>query len=51
MQALEALHAGEFLDGITVLLDEAAQALLTLTGERVSEAVVNDVFARFCVGK
>lgn len=51
LQALEALHAGEFLDGITVLLDEAAQALLTLTGERVSEAVVNDVFARFCVGK
>ena len=39
------------LDAVTVLLEEAADALLTLTGERVSEAVVNDVFARFCVGK
>jgi len=36
---------------VTVLLEEAADALLTLTGERVSDAVVNDVFSRFCVGK
>ena len=49
--ALEALDAGELLDAVTVLLEEAANALLTLTGERVSEAVVNDVFSRFCVGK
>ena len=45
------LQAQEALDAVTVLLEEAADALLTLTGERVSEAVVNDVFARFCVGK
>ena len=51
LQAQEALEAGEMLDAVTVLLEEAADALLTLTGERVSEAVVNDVFARFCVGK
>ncbi|WP_303023107.1 tRNA uridine-5-carboxymethylaminomethyl(34) synthesis GTPase MnmE [uncultured Ruminococcus sp.] len=51
LQAQEALKAGEMLDAVTVLLEEAADALLTLTGERVSEAVVNDVFARFCVGK
>ena len=49
--ALEALDAGELLDAVTVLLEEAANALLTLTGERVSEVVVNDVFSRFCVGK
>lgn len=49
--ALEALEAGEMLDAVTVLLEEAADALLTLTGERVSEAVVQDVFSRFCVGK
>ena len=41
----------DFLDAVTVLLEEAADALLTLTGERVSDAVVNDVFSRFCVGK
>ncbi|MBQ8687115.1 MAG: tRNA uridine-5-carboxymethylaminomethyl(34) synthesis GTPase MnmE [Ruminococcus sp.] len=50
-QAIEALDAGEFLDGITVLLDEAADHLMHLTGERVSEKVVEDVFSRFCVGK
>lgn len=49
--ALRALRDGELLDAVTVLLEEAADALLTLTGERVSEAVVNDVFSRFCVGK
>lgn len=49
--ALQALEAGELLDGVTVLLEEAADALLTLNGERVSDAVVNDVFSRFCVGK
>lgn len=51
VQALDALNAGELLDAVTVLLEEAADALLTLSGERVSEAVVNDVFSRFCVGK
>lgn len=51
VQAMEALENGELLDGVTVLLEEAADALLTLTGERVSEAVVQDVFSRFCVGK
>jgi tRNA modification GTPase len=39
------------LDAVTVLLDEAAQSLMTLTGERVTEAVVTEVFRHFCVGK
>lgn len=51
LQAVAALEQGEMLDAVTVLLEEAADALLTLTGERVSEAVVADVFSRFCVGK
>ena len=49
--ALQALQSGELLDAVTVLLDEAAQALMTLTGERVTEAVVEEVFRHFCVGK
>ena len=42
-----------FPDGvpITVLLDESADCLLELTGERITESVVNEVFSRFCVGK
>lgn len=46
-----ALESGILLDGITVLLDSASEKLMELTGERVSEAVVDDVFSRFCVGK
>ena len=49
--ALGAIRAGELLDAVTVLLDEAANTLLELTGERASEAVVDSVFSRFCVGK
>lgn len=49
--AMQALQDGELLDAVTVLLDEAAQALMTLTGERVTEAVVDEVFRQFCVGK
>lgn len=50
-EAKDALENGVFLDGITVLLDSASEKLMELTGERVSDAVVDDVFSRFCVGK
>lgn len=49
--AISALDMGENLDAVTILLDEAAEELMNLTGERVSEKVVEDVFSRFCVGK
>ncbi len=49
--AISALENGEFLDAITVLIDEAEQYLLELTGEKVTDAVVDEVFSRFCVGK
>lgn len=49
--AIEALGSGETLDAVTVCIDGAADALLELSGEKVTEAVVNDVFSRFCVGK
>jgi tRNA modification GTPase len=38
-------------DAVTVSLDAAADALLRLTGQRMTDAVVDTVFARFCVGK
>ncbi len=47
----QALEMGETLDAVTVTVDRAANALLELTGEKTTEAVVNDVFTRFCVGK
>ena len=39
------------LDAITVSIEGAIEALAELTGENVSEAVVDGVFHRFCVGK
>ncbi len=50
-EALDALRLGLAYDAVTVSLDGAADALLQLTGERVTDAVVDTVFARFCVGK
>ena len=50
-EALDALHAGIAYDAVTVSLDAAADALLRLNGERVTDKVVDTVFSRFCVGK
>lgn len=49
--AIDALNFGEMLDAVNVLVDEAEQYLLELTGEKVTNAVVDEVFSRFCVGK
>ena len=39
------------LDAVTVSLEGAVASLLELTGEKVTDAVVDEVFSRFCVGK
>ena len=49
--AVDAINSGEMLDAVNVLLDEAEQKLLELTGEKVTDAVIDEVFSRFCVGK
>lgn len=50
-EALEALQSGMTLDAVTVSVESAAEALLMLSGERVTDAVVDEVFSHFCVGK
>jgi len=50
-EAHQALESGLTLDAVGVCLDFALNHLLTLTGERATEAVIDQVFARFCVGK
>lgn len=50
-EALDALELGTTLDAVGVCLDDALTALLSLTGERVTNAVTDEVFKRFCVGK
>ena len=50
-EAIYAINSGLTMDAINVSVDAAIDPLLELTGERVSDAVVNEVFAQFCVGK
>ncbi len=49
--ALAAIDGGITLDAVSVCIDDALSALCELTGERASDAVIDEVFSRFCVGK
>ncbi|MCR5206880.1 MAG: tRNA uridine-5-carboxymethylaminomethyl(34) synthesis GTPase MnmE [Eubacterium sp.] len=50
-EALYALGAGVTYDAINVMIDAAADELLSLTGKKASAEVVNNIFSKFCVGK
>ncbi len=50
-EAIEALHIGMTFDAVTVSIEEAVAYLFELTGERVTDEVVDKVFHTFCVGK
>lgn len=50
-QAIEALNMGLTLDAVTILIEEAIGYLCELTGERVTDEIVDKVFHNFCVGK
>lgn len=49
--ALDALSFGMTLDAVNISIEDAVESLLQLTGESVSDVVVDEVFSRFCVGK
>jgi len=49
--ALSAIAAGMTLDAVSVCVESALDALCELTGEKASDAVIDQVFSRFCVGK
>ena len=50
-EAVAALKCGMTNDAVGVCIDDAISALLELTGQRAGEAVLNEVFSKFCVGK
>lgn len=50
-EAIAAINSGVTLDAVNVCADCAIDALLELTGEKATSAVVDEVFSRFCVGK
>ena len=50
-QARQALETGVTFDAVNVSIDGAIDSLSELTGEHVSELVVERIFSDFCVGK
>lgn len=50
-EAIDGLNIQITMDAINVSIDAAISPLLELTGKRVSEAVVDEIFSKFCVGK
>lgn len=50
-EALKALGWGETLDTVSVVIEEALDALMELTGQKASQEIIDRVFERFCVGK
>lgn len=50
-EAIDAIEMGMTMDAINVCVDASLEPLLELTGEKVSDTVIDEVFSKFCVGK
>lgn len=50
-EVCDTVQAGYTLDAVDAALESALSALMELSGERVSDAVIDEVFSHFCVGK
>lgn len=50
-EAILLINNGVTFDAVGVAIDDALKELLSLTGERVTNAVVDEIFSKFCVGK
>lgn len=50
-EAIDAITSGMTMDAINVCVDASLEPLLELTGEKVSDTVIDEVFSKFCVGK
>lgn len=50
-EAISGIEMGLTMDALSVCVDDAISPLLELTGESVSDTIIEQVFATFCVGK
>ncbi len=50
-KALETIQKGLPIDLIAIPVKEALEAIGEITGENASEAIIEEIFARFCLGK
>ena len=51
IKAKKQIEEGQTIDLITIDITEALQNINSITGENVSEEVVNEIFEKFCLGK
>lgn len=51
LQAEEAVQSRVTYDAVTVCIQDALEALAEMTGENVTEAIIDEIFSKFCVGK
>ncbi|MCM1054961.1 MAG: tRNA uridine-5-carboxymethylaminomethyl(34) synthesis GTPase MnmE [Bacteroides sp.] len=49
--AIDGISKGVTLDAAGVMLESALDSLMELTGENVSDEIIDNVFKKFCVGK
>ena len=50
-EAISCIDMGVTRDAVNVLIDDAINELLSLTGKKATVEVVNNIFSKFCVGK
>jgi len=50
-KARETLESGMPTDVIAIFIKDILEALSEITGEEVTENIINEIFARFCLGK
>ena len=50
-EAASGIDLGITRDAVNVLIDDAINELLSLTGKKATVEVVNNIFSKFCVGK
>ena len=50
-EAAGCIDLGITRDAVNVLIDDAINELLSLTGKKATGEVVNNIFSKFCVGK
>ncbi len=51
LQAIEAINSGMPIDIIQINIKDAWDSLGEITGETVSENIINEIFSKFCLGK
>ena len=50
-QALNSFDLGMPLDMVTIDIKSSAECIGQITGESIDEAVMHNIFSRFCIGK